>query len=67
GGEEVRAWHEQVAVYREYRRRYAYPVADLPPGNYRLVMRLTTDREDIPEQDRLPTLPVEIAAEVLRP
>lgn len=65
--QEVRTWEEQVAVYREYRRRYAYPVQDLPAGRYRLVMRLSTDREDIPESDRLVTVPVELTAELLKP
>lgn len=66
-GREVRSWTEQVAVYREYRRRYSYPLGDLPGGLYRLVMRLSTDREDIPEADRLVTLPVEVTAEVRKP
>lgn len=66
-GREVRAWEEQVAVYRDFRRRYSYPVGDLASGTYRLVMRLSTDREDIPEADRLVTLPVEVTAEVRRP
>lgn len=63
---EVRNWTEQVAVYREYRRRYAYDVADLASGAYRVVLRLGTDRDDIPAESRLLTEPVELTAEVVK-
>lgn len=66
-GNEVASWTEQVAVYREYHRRYAYDVASLPAGSYRLTLRLSTEREDIDEADRLPTVPVEMDAEVIKP
>ena len=66
-GETVRSWQEQVAVYRTYNRRYAYPVDGLAPGEYRLHLRLGTDREDIPEEDRLPAPPVEVSAPVVVP
>lgn len=66
-GSEVAAWSEQVAVYREYNRRYAYDVAGLAPGTYRLSLRLGTDREDIDASDRLPSVPVEMSAEVVKP
>lgn len=66
-GQELRSWAEQVAVYREYGRRWAYDVSDLPAGSYRLELRLGTDRDDIAEDDRLETVPVEMSAEVVRP
>lgn len=66
-GSEAAAWSEQVAVYREYSRRYAYDVSDLPAGTYRVVLRLTTERDDIPAADRLIADPVEVTAEVVRP
>lgn len=66
-GSEVAEWTEQVAVYREYSRRYAYDVASLPAGTYRLFLRLGTDREDIDPADRLPSVPVELSAEVVKP
>jgi len=66
-GANVRSWSEQVAVYREYHRRYAYAVDDVPAGSYSLVMRLSTERDDVPEADRLPSLPVELSGEVAKP
>lgn len=65
-GSVVETWSEQVAVYREYHRRYRYPVADPGEGPYRLRLRLGTDREDIPAEHRLSTDPVVRTAEVLR-
>lgn len=66
-GEQVMDWEEQVAVYRDYHRRYAWDVSDLPPGRYRFQLRLSTDREDVAPQDRLPAVPVVATAEVVRP
>jgi P pilus assembly chaperone PapD len=66
-GSEAAAWSEQVAVYRDYSRRYAYDVSGLPAGTYRIVLRLTTERDDIPAADRLVADPVEVTAEVVRP
>lgn len=66
-GSEAAAWSEQVAVYREYGRRYTYDVSDLPAGTYRVVLRLTTERDDIPAADRLIADPVEVSADVVRP
>lgn len=67
GGGEVFSWNEQVAVYREYQRRYAYDVSGLPGGTYKLVLRLTTDRDDIPAADRLTSEPVEVDVEFVKP
>lgn len=66
-GSEAAAWSEQVAVYREYSRRYAYDVSGLPAGRYRVVLGLTTERDDIPAADRLLADPVEVTADVVRP
>ena len=66
-GSEAATWSEQVAVYRDYSRRYAYDVSSLPPGTYRMVLRLTTERDDIPAADRLVADPVEVTAVVVRP
>lgn len=66
-GEEAAGWTEQLAVYRDYHRRYAYDVSGLEPGTYRVDLVLSTEREDIPEQHRLPVAPVEASAEVVRP
>jgi hypothetical protein len=64
---EAAAWTEQVAVYREYHRRYAYHLPDLSAGDYRVALRLSTDRDDVPEASRLMAPPLEITAEVVRP
>ena len=66
-GETLRSWEEQLAVYGQYDRRYAYDVADLPAGTYRVSLRLDTQREDIPADFRLAFTPVEQVAEVVRP
>lgn len=65
-GLHVRSWEEQLAVYRDYHRHYAYDVGDVPEGEYRLLLHVDTDREDIPEGDRLPTDPVELSVELTR-
>jgi hypothetical protein len=66
-GSEVRRWSEQVAVYRAYHRRYRYDVSDVAPGPYRLVLRLDTERDDVPAAARLGAAPVELTAAVVRP
>jgi hypothetical protein len=65
-GSEVGRWEEQVAVYHELARRLVYPIADLPPGTYRVRLTLTTERDDIPRPYRLRTLPVADSAVVVR-
>lgn len=66
-GRVLRSWEEQLAVYGRYDRRYAYDVADLPTGTYRVSLRLDTEREDVPADFRLPFTPVERVSEVVRP
>jgi hypothetical protein len=67
GGEVVRTWSSQIAAYRDYRRRFEYDVSDLPSGDYDLVFRLSTEREDIAPSDRLASVPVELSAPVVVP
>jgi hypothetical protein len=64
-GTVMREWQEQIAVYREYERRFQYPVADLGPGPFILRAHFTTDRSDVPEAFRLVTEPVELHAPVV--
>jgi len=63
----VREWTEQVAVYREYHRRLAYDIGDVPPGVYRVHLYLTTDRDDIPPAHRLLSAPVAATVSFRRP
>jgi hypothetical protein len=65
-GVPVRSWEEQLAVYRDYRRHYAYDVEDVPRGEYRLLLHVDTDREDVPETARLPADPVELSVHLTR-
>jgi len=62
----AKGWEEQVAVYREYRRRYAWDMSELAPGRYRFQIRLSTEREDIDPAFRLPAVPAVATAEVIR-
>ncbi len=67
-GAVLERWTEQVAAYREYERALAYPVSGLPPGDYRLRVRLATeDRTDVPADHRLPSAPLERTVVVARP
>ncbi len=66
-GEVARTWSSQIAAYRDYRRRFEYDVSDLPSGEYELVFRLSTEREDIAPADRLASVPVELSATVVVP
>jgi hypothetical protein len=67
GGNALREWEGQVAVYDELRRRLRYDVADLPPGSYRLRLSFSTDREDIPREHQLQGEAVEVVREVAKP
>lgn len=66
-GDVVRTWSSQIAAYRDYQRRFAYDVSDLPSGDYELVLRLSTERDDIDPADRLATVPVELSAPIALP
>jgi hypothetical protein len=63
----VREWTEQVAVYRAYHRRYRYDIGDVAPGRYLMSLRLSTERDDVPVEDRLPAPVVERAVELVVP
>ena len=64
-GQIAASWEEQVAVYRAYRRRYAWDVSHLPAGTYEFQLRLSTERDDVNPRDRLPAAPVIRTAEVV--
>ena len=65
-GRVVRQWEEQVAVYESLHRQLRYPVADLPPGPYRVRVTVSTDRDDIEPPDLLVASPVTDSATVIR-
>lgn len=54
GESAVQEWAIPIAVYYAMDRRFAFPLADLPPGSYELRFDLTTEREDIPLEHVLP-------------
>jgi hypothetical protein len=54
----VREWRIPMAVYHEVDRRMAFPLTDLPPGQYRVRFELSTMREDIPQGNVLPAPPI---------
>lgn len=61
----VRAeWTEQVAVYYELYRRFAYDVTELTAGAYWVHVELSTERGDILPEHRLPAAPVADSARV---
>lgn len=64
--EVVRQWEEQVAVYQSLYRQLRYPVADLPPGPYKVRITASTDRTDIEPPDLLVATPVSDSAVVVR-
>ncbi|HEX9727174.1 MAG TPA: hypothetical protein VGA37_01555 [Gemmatimonadales bacterium] len=52
-------WRTPIAVYYDLNRRFVLPVDSLPAGTYRVRLRLTTERDDIPMNNVLPAAPVE--------
>ncbi|GBD32481.1 MAG: hypothetical protein KatS3mg081_1647 [Gemmatimonadales bacterium] len=64
GGSERARWETPVAVYYDLNRRFAFPLEGLPAGSYRLALRVSTDREDIPREHVLPAAPIERSAAV---
>ncbi len=52
-GVERRTLSEQIAVYRDYHRRFAYPLDGLPPGGYVVEAIFSADRDDVPARFRL--------------
>lgn len=66
GGRTVRSWDANVAVYEDHHRRWAWDVADVAPGSYEVLIRMSTERDDIAPGDRLPAVPVVRTAPVQR-
>jgi hypothetical protein len=58
-GRAVEEWQQAIAVYHHLHRRLSFPVSDLGPGEYRLRVELSTDRDDIAPRDVLQVEPVE--------
>ncbi len=50
----ARAWSMPIAVHYPMRRRFAYPLAGLEPGDYRVRFRVRADRPDLPANRVLP-------------
>jgi P pilus assembly chaperone PapD len=55
-------WDRSIAVYYDLRRRIVLAQDALPPGTYRVLMRLSTDRLDIDAADLRPIQPLEATA-----
>ncbi len=53
-GRSIQRWSVPLAVYYPMRRRFAYPVGTLEPGDYRIRFRLRTERPDLPPDRVLP-------------
>jgi hypothetical protein len=59
GDQELQRWQQAVAVYHTLSRVLTLPLdRRLPPGSYRLAVRLSTEREDLPPEGILPCEPV---------
>lgn len=58
-------WERGIAVYRDLYRRVELPVNELPPGEYILALRLSTERDDVPPEHVLAFAPVEAKMPVL--
>ncbi len=62
----VRRWSSALAVYVPMRRRFAFPLDSLAPGDYRVRLRLRTERPDLPADRVLqaPTVTDSVAVRV---
>ena len=62
----VRRWSSALAVYVPMRRRFAFPLDSLAPGDYRIRLRLRTERPDLPADRVLqaPTVTDSVAVRV---
>lgn len=58
GEDVVREWSTPVAVYYSLNRRMALPLNGLPAGSYTVRLELSTQREDIAQQNVLPVPPI---------
>jgi hypothetical protein len=54
GGSTVRRWSTALAVYVPMRRRFSFPLDSVPPGDYRVRLRLRAERPDLPADRVLP-------------
>lgn len=63
----VRHWTYPLAVYYPLRRRFAFPLAALEPGDYMVRLRMRTERPDLPAERvlRAPTVSDSVAVRVL--
>ena len=53
-GSVVRHWSSALGVYSPMRRRFSFQLDSVPPGDYRVRMRLRAEREDLPTDRVLP-------------
>jgi len=58
-GQTLRRWSTPLAVHVPMRRRFAFPIDSIPPGDYRVRLRLRTERPDLPA-DRVLSAPTVI-------
>ena len=65
-GPVVKRWSMPLAVYYPMRRRFAFPVDSLQPGDYRVRFRLRAERPDLPRERVLsaPTVMDSVAVRV---
>jgi hypothetical protein len=61
-GTERQSLSEQIAVYRDYHRRFTYPLDGLPPGSYVVEAVFSSDRDDVPARYRIPSASVSRSA-----
>jgi len=54
GGSIVRRWSTALSVYVPMRRRFAFPLDSVAPGDYRVRLRLRAERPDLPAERVLP-------------
>jgi hypothetical protein len=54
----VRRWSSALAVYVPMRRRFAFPLDSVAPGDYRVRLRLRAERADLPADRVLPAATV---------
>ncbi len=60
----VRRWSSALAVYVPMRRRFAFPLDSIAPGDYRVRLRLRAERPDLPADRVLPAPAVTDSAAV---
>lgn len=63
-GATVRRWSMPLSVHFPMRRRFAFPLQSLEPGDYKVRVRLRAERPDLPEGRALPAPTVTDSAAV---